>query len=1167
MREKPVRFRKIEVRRAPGFEGEGFAVEDLSSGVNIIHGPNASGKTTLADSIAAALWPGLAPERSWIVGRFDFDGDTWRVEVEGKRGKYQRNGQDVSAPLMPAPDQSDRYRLSLHDLLQHETRNEAFAESVLRESAGGYDIGAAAEELGFRGRPSGSQIRESQEAERALENWNSVQQEVQELRDEERRLADLQRRLKEIKESRRRLDLINRAISYAEARDSYEDAKSQLQAFPAAMDRVSGDEIDRLQEIKHEIEDCEAKRQRAREQKAEAEAELHKVDLPAGGVGHELLTDVKERVDRAENLEKKLLDLDAQLERLRNRLEEERRKLGEEASAERLERIEQMAWGELSEFAHRAQKVLAEREALNELNRILRPDELPETDLETLRRAQRTLEDWLAAAGAEGDEGQWGKHLDLIVVGCLVVGAAGLGLFASPWLFMVGLLLISVFGAGILVYAGKREGRAEAGIRRQHEQRMKSLDLDGPSEWTAEAVRQRLDEILRARAEQEVAQKRQDVWENHSARFDDLEDAESRVREERAVLLEKFGIGPDTGAVELATLADHVSRWQDMHGELRAKEAERTKVQEQLDVQLGQVRDRLRPFGYDEAADSAEARGQILNLEERGNRFESASRRERDAQQTLDEAEKRLAKLEERRTALFNEVEVARGDTEKLRELCRLHEDYLERKTARQTAGAVVNQEKRKLEEHPAFSPELAQRNLTDLEQEAGELEEKTKEYEDVLQEVIGIQKEIERAKQRREVEEAMADRDRALEALAGKLEEDGDRMVGQVLVDWLRKESSETHRPEVFAGAREVLTTITRGRYRLDLVEGPDAGFRAYDTVKEKGLELDELSSATRLQVLLAVRIAFVQHQEDSVRLPLLLDETLANTDDAKAQVIIDSAIELAREGRQIFYFTAQGDEVARWKAALEKVGDVGHHVEDLAAAQGMKGQVEIPDLAEYAVEPPNVPAPEGLTHAEYGEKLTVPPFTPRGGAAGVHVWYVVRDVQLLYRLLRLGLKKWGQLKNVMETGDQSLISTDTAVLDRLRRNGRAIEAFTRAWSIGRGRLVDRDVLQESGAVSPKFIDEVSELAEQVEGDADAIIEALRDGEVGGFYSSKTDDLEEYFRENGYIDPADVLEPTEVRRRVIKSLFRSGLSQEEAAKRADELLERIRVGSEKNAR
>src|SRR3546814_4971729 len=39
-----LRFEELQIRRSPGFEREGFALTELSPGINVIHGPNGAGK-------------------------------------------------------------------------------------------------------------------------------------------------------------------------------------------------------------------------------------------------------------------------------------------------------------------------------------------------------------------------------------------------------------------------------------------------------------------------------------------------------------------------------------------------------------------------------------------------------------------------------------------------------------------------------------------------------------------------------------------------------------------------------------------------------------------------------------------------------------------------------------------------------------------------------------------------------------------------------------------------------------------------------------------------------------------------------------------------------------------------------------------------------------------
>jgi hypothetical protein len=78
----------------------------------------------------------------------------------------------------------------------------------------------------------------------------------------------------------------------------------------------------------------------------------------------------------------------------------------------------------------------------------------------------------------------------------------------------------------------------------------------------------------------------------------------------------------------------------------------------------------------------------------------------------------------------------------------------------------------------------------------------------------------------------------------------------------------------------------------------------------------------------------------------------------------------------------------------------------------------------------------------------------------------------------------------------------------------------------------VDRPALEQTDAVTDTFIDGVSALANELEGDAEALLGAVRertDERVSGFRSAKADDLEAYLREEGYLDPRDRRTPAEM--------------------------------------
>ena len=69
-----------------------------------------------------------------------------------------------------------------------------------------------------------------------------------------------------------------------------------------------------------------------------------------------------------------------------------------------------------------------------------------------------------------------------------------------------------------------------------------------------------------------------------------------------------------------------------------------------------------------------------------------------------------------------------------------------------------------------------------------------------------------------------------------------------------------------------------------------------ALDNEEQRERTLDELSSGTRLQLLLAVRVAFVEQQERGPMLPLILDETLGNSDEHRARAPCCTRLRLCR-------------------------------------------------------------------------------------------------------------------------------------------------------------------------------------------------------------------------------------------------------------------------------
>ncbi|GAB3022405.1 SMC family ATPase [Natronobiforma cellulositropha] len=1156
MSENSLSIEDLDIVRAPGFESGGFQATDLSGGINVVYGPNASGKTTMARSLQDLLWPGEARAGSSLVGRLSLNGDEWRVRTDESGVAYQRNGQEANGPGLPPADQRDRYHLCLHDLLRAETRNESFAATIERESAGGFDLAAAADSLEFDDSPSTRGIREVSDADSAVEDWREAQAAMETLRDEQRQLTRLRADRERANEARDRAELLEQALDHAEARNDLDTATAAVAALPDTLASVDGDEAETVAELEGEISEWRGKEADAEATRADARDVLGEVALPDEGVADGVVERLKSLANRLGSLERTRRDNAADLDAARAQRASCVEDVSVDVSEEALAGLDSDALGEISAFVRDAERVREDRQRYEATQRWLEDQQHPDADLQTLRQGRQALENWLKTQHREPVT-TGASPLLIGAISALLLGVAGvaLGYLVHPalYLFVASGLPIVAYG-----YYARPSVPEASDADTVHRTSFEDLGLEPLESWEPEEVRRRLTDIYGAIAAHEfgaLVDERRDALESGS---EQLERQEDDIQRRRRDLRAQFGIDLDVSDVELLAFAKCVLRWQEHNDRVVGLESEIGTIDGQLEAAREDLDAALEPYGYETIEDAARADEHIANLESRVSRHREARRDLSRATATVEEATAKIGQLETERDAVFEDAGLDPGETERLRMLCDRADEYRTAVQEVNRAEAIVEREARALETYPGFEPDLLTQAVPELEREKRRVEETADTYDEIQRTITEIETKVNEAKDGSAVEAAAAEKRRALDALEGKLAEDCASLVGSVLTDHVREATGETSRPAVFQHAREVLARITHGRYRLDLDESGDGTFRAYDTVTEQGYDLDDLSSATRLQVLLAVRVAFVEQREQGTQLPLILDETLANTDDGKAGVIIDSMIELANGGRQVFYFTAQGDEVGKWRRALEETATVDYREIDLSTVRGLDDDIHVPDLESLSVHAASPPTPDGHDHESYGEALGVEPFNPRLGAGNAHLWYVVDDVALLSQLLEQGIERWGQLRTLLTWVGPAVIVDEPAHLDGVEANGVALEAFVRSWEIGRGERVDREVLEDSGAVSGTYIDRVTDLAEGLNGEAERIVEALRDGRVDRFRTGKIDDLETYFAENGYIESVEPIAPEAIRLTMASTYVENGLTRAQATQQADALLERI---------
>jgi DNA repair exonuclease SbcCD ATPase subunit len=1092
-----------------------------------------------------------------VSARFSIGDTSWYVEYDAGNRRFQREGLPNEPPPLPSKERSDRYNLALHDLLQNGTRNRSFAEFIVQELSGGYDLDAAADELGFSDRPSG-RGKTTRRAEQAVQNLRESRTEVENREREQRRLRDLNRELEEAERARDRLEYLEQLEDWHEARETLRKERTRLQEYPDFLENFTGDELERLEELDREIETVQQEQLDVNHTIEEARARLGELEVPDGENASGAVLELKDDHEKLKDYESEIDAFESRLEKFLSRRAEAAKALG---ANDGLEALDRASFDELGELARREEETRSRLEVLETYRDLLRQEEGEENfdwDYETLRRGCERLETWLAHPDGFSD-GRTGSPGLPLVTSSIVIAALSVvtGAYLHPYFY--GLLVLPVIIHFWSRHRGTVPGESltsdEASVRQAARRQYERLDLPSePDPWSREGVREQLEELYSKRALQRLRETRSSEWERRKEEYEQLRSERKQLNEERNRYATKYGFSVEDSRL-LLHFVNRLSRWQDAHEEVKSIENQIDRYGTLRDELLDEINEELDRWHLESVEDASELRSRVRTMEERVDEYRDTRRALDRATEKSEELQGRLPELREEREQFFDDLGLESNEEFHLRESVEEFEDYRRQKKSVEDARAVLEARYDRLTDQANYKPSHEEWERGRIDRAIDEARATAQKCENIREEITRIQTEIEEAKKGYEIEPARAEKERALGALHEQFLDDCAALIGNDLRRYLESAHSKRTAPAVFERARERLSTITAGRYRLEVTpSSKDPGFRVIDSRTGVGKGLDELSSGTRIQVLLAVRLAFVENNEQRLQFPLYLDETLANADDTRAQTIIESIGELAQAGRQIFYLTAQGDEVAKWQAHARDLHTIDL-IEETGGSSG--GSVDVPDPQTLSGRKNSVPSGEGVGHEEYGEKLGVPPFNPREPVESVHLWYLVENVERLEELLSRNLEQWGPLKTLLNVSDRDPLGARDGAPERIRQLAGAAKTFIHRWRHGRNRPMDRSVLLETAAVSENFLDEVAELVEDCDGDPQLVLERLRDGAVSGFRTNKMDELEQFLLQNDYLDPRDPLEDSVIRAAMISSLDASFFETPDRI--IDRLLERIR--------
>jgi len=1125
-----VKLRRLSVRRMPGFEQTGFELgrpgEELSEGLNLIVGPNASGKTTACRAIQGLLWPENAADLSPVslLGEW-VDGDhLLRSELEGKELSCQRDGVPAEIPPLPGSHLANCFTVTIDDLFdQTDTR---LAEQVARQMTGGYDLGEVRRSGELR-LPRFHARKEAEVLTKARHEARRLKNEQERLRAEERELEDLERRKEEARAAQARLNRLEDVRELIRLDGEIDEAQTLLSSFPDGMDRLRGNEAESLEQLRADINENQ---ETLKEQSGAAEEARNvkaEADLPEQGIPQVRLDEQDARLDKLRDLE---LDLEAEQERLeeaRGKADSALRVLSEVGDAEALDEIDMGALGDIEDFHRHAEDVRSRQSAARARLDLLGPKEVV-GDLDSMTQALQLLRQWFEA----GPAARAAPATNLILIWMLAAGLAVLAIVlslkVSPWWLFS--LLVAAAAALVTRWTSRPP---EAHLRRVVQDQFARLPLESPERWDGPAVGRYLNSLERNLAQARQAEACENERRSLSQHIKQLGEEASTLEARRAELVERFGVAPGTSNLALTTIAANLRAYQEARSACRTHESKAEGLDKQRIKELAAVNAFLTEFGQPacDRCDIARARSKAISDRAAMHRQSKADLRT--AEDNIRLVEGRIATLEERKQQLFAQAGLQDDQDSDLAERLERLEDYRQQRGRIDSLGPQQEAVTKRLED----VPELCSMTLEEIEAEAARLESLAEGYEGLVERIKDIRTRVDAAGRATRLEEAHAEVEQAEAALGECHHQAMLAAAGNFLLDEVEAEHQAESQPQVFRQAASWFASFTRGRYELRLEGSPETGppaFRAVETTTGRGLALDELSRGSRIQLLLAVRLAFAAEAERGTPLPFVLDEVLSSSDPVRFRAIIESLLALVRQGRQVFYFTCQPGDAVAWHEVAREMGIGGAKRFDLADIRRTQEAAAAP-LEQSTIQVEPVPEPGGMTLAEYAERLDVPPLVPMHGARAAHLAYLVENARQLHRLLETSIETYGQLASLAARGNIDAY-VERELMGRIRARAGVLDAFAEAWQIGRGKSVSREVLLTSG-VSEHFIDRVTSLASDLGFCAKRLLDALdsRDDErAKGFRQASLDALREGLTKSGHLDPREPLDEEAVLERML---------------------------------
>jgi hypothetical protein len=1086
---KTLAFRSLVIQRLLGMTAEdNLRYTDESAfcdGINVIIGANATGKSTTAAALKAMLWPPRRSDQIDLAAAIEIGGLGRTGELSGNDITWTDpgTGEKTDSPRVPDEAFSQCYDLALEELLAGKAK--ALTERIEISVNGGYDLAAARKALKFSGKVSGlSGLPKKLTAyERAVGEAVNAQSEFEH---DERTLGEKEVAATKADAAKEKADAVDCLLNYRNALSEAANFRERHAEFPGGIFKMrKEDPVD--------LKSAVVQQETADKKLAELRDEMHglkTIDLPETPIEEADLGRLQDRITNTlKEAERASIDRQTDATIAATAAGAARDHIGRGISDDQLAallttddlpkdlRDSATKWQTADSQHSEAQRRVNALETDAEESQERHPEETLNEGIGELRRWLRQPRSTTAAKKS------YAAFVAAIVAAVLAVIAAAVLSHPLPLALVVALVVVTA-----LTWPRESTGavHSSATVLAECQNVYAATGLPAPETWEPNAV----DECLRhlqneldfARLAKKTDEQRADhlrtAEQECTERQQDLTTCNKQMEEIRCA----WGLTEAVSPEGLRSLVDRLAGWRVCALEAEKTAAAQREAEEAFEKHLAAVEKLIRVFMPSAAIDGW--RTAQTQYEELVAAWKQQQRLEELNQKEIPRLENDLAQATQAIVGIAERLELADKSADELGPTLQEWRNALQPDATEAEKNLTAAEFRCRAAEtvKSALAPALREMfdglDVDQLRQGRQELTEEAGTLGALREEIGGLRTKINKARSGARIEEAQWQLQVAREEVGTRCRTEAANLIGSLCADFVR-ERCETQGSEVLVQAGKYLGAFTRDCHS-QLIPAPGLGFKVNDD-RRGPLVPEQLSSATRVQLLIAARLAFLDdlEKDTGVRLPLLLDEILCNSDDDRTSAVIHAIADIAADGRQVFYFTAQHDEAGKWGGFDDERLPCTLKIIALPIGHDPPPPIAIarPDRAD-------VPEPvDGEGWEVYLTRIAPAPFEPFTATptlCELHLVYVIRNVPSLYRLLVNGYSTWGQLQRLRERGGIEAVAefigddADKLFARASARQG-CLKMLLAEWRLGRGAPVDVVDIDSGGKV---FIAQAHQLA-----------------------------------------------------------------------------------------